>query len=279
MGNLSALGLPVLDAVQLQYDGGRFGTRIVCPDDFHRAAISRPVLFNDNDTILRLLARAPARQTNHQHGLVVSFPCESQAHLDKGLLCWKRRDLGNCEWWAPGLSPFKLLAMRQMLISALLLLAALAQAQDVKMTANPLQTLTFLEGSWEARTKGGPASAAGVYTFRFELDGNLLARHSDAVECKGPEDFNCNHKDLLHAYAEGQRLKAIYFDIERHVIRYEVTTPQPGVALFVSEAGAPGPQFRLIYERKGVVMAGKFQMRMAGQAEWKSYLEWSGGRR
>jgi hypothetical protein len=30
---------------------------------------------------------------------------------------------------------------------------------------------------------------------------------------------------------------------------------------------------------KGAIMAGKFQMQMPGQTDWKSYLEWSGGRK
>jgi hypothetical protein len=34
-----------------------------------------------------------------------------------------------------------------------------------------------------------------------------------------------------------------------------------------------------VYELKAAVMTGKFQMRMPGQSEWNSYLEWSGGKR
>jgi hypothetical protein len=41
----------------------------------------------------------------------------------------------------------------------------------------------------------------------------------------------------------------------------------------------PGPQFRLTYELKNSVLSGKFQMQMPGQSDWKSYLEWSGGKR
>jgi hypothetical protein len=49
-------------------------------------------------------------------------------------------------------------------------------------------------------------------------------------------------------------------------------------ALFVSEASASGSQFQLVYKLKDGVMSGKFQMRMPGQADWKSYLEWSGAK-
>ncbi len=48
--------------------------------------------------------------------------------------------------------------------------------------------------------------------------------------------------------------------------------------VFLSDASSNGPQFRLTYQRKDLTMYGKFQMRMPGQEEWQSYLEWSGPR-
>jgi hypothetical protein len=49
--------------------------------------------------------------------------------------------------------------------------------------------------------------------------------------------------------------------------------------MFISEASPSRPQFRLVYELKDAVMSGKLPMRMPGQAEWKSHLEWSGAKR
>ncbi len=141
------------------------------------------------------------------------------------------------------------------------------------------KALEFLIGTWEARTEGGSAGAsgAGTYSFQLELRGHVLARHSTSAGCKGPADFDCLHSDLLYVYAEGAGpWKAIYFDNEGHVIHYDVTTPNPNTAVFLSEGSTPGPRFRLVYERKGQTMAGKFQMQMPGQTEFKSYLEWSG---
>jgi hypothetical protein len=144
------------------------------------------------------------------------------------------------------------------------------------------QSLRFLIGAWEAKTQGGSAGAAGggAYTFQLELQGHILARHSSAAGCRGPADFNCEHGDLLYIYREspGQPLKAIYFDNEGHVIHYDVTIPTPETAVFLSPASEPGPQYRLVYELKGQVMQGKFQMRMPGQKQFVSYLEWSGKR-
>ena len=76
--------------------------------------------------------------------------------------------------------------------------------------------------------------------------------------------------------APGEPLKAIYFDNEGHVIHYNVSAPDATTAQFLSESSQRGPQFRLIYELKGSTMSGKFEMRMPGNADWKSYLEWSG---
>ncbi len=158
-------------------------------------------------------------------------------------------------------------------------LALLSAASLCAQPDNPaLKLLAFLEGTWEAKTQGGSASAVsdGTYTFRKELSGHILARHSSAAGCKGPADFNCDHHDLLYVYPDGPALKAIYFDNEGHVIQYTVSTPAPNSAIFLSDPSIPGPQFRLTYQLNGAVMSGKFQIRMPGQTEWKSYLEWSG---
>lgn len=174
-----------------------------------------------------------------------------------------------------------------MKISALLLpltLALPAAAQNALPPANdPWKSVAFLEGTWEAKTAGDSGvTAIGTYTFRLELGNHILARHSTSgAGCKGPAAFDCDHGDLLYLFqdAPGQPLKAIYFDNEGHVIHYDVTTPDAAVAVFLSDGTQPGPQFRLMYERKGASMSGKFQMRMPGQGEWKSYLEWSGAQR
>jgi hypothetical protein len=110
----------------------------------------------------------------------------------------------------------------------------------------------------------------------------VLARRSTSdVACKGPATFDCEHGDILYVYEEapGQPLKAIYFDNEGHVIHYDVTTPTATSVVFLSEPSHPGPRFRLTYELKDAQMLGKFQMQMPGQTEWKSYLEWSGGKK
>ncbi len=164
------------------------------------------------------------------------------------------------------------------ILPLLLTLSLHAQSEASK----PFDSLSFLEGTWDAKAQGKDGVAAiGTYTFQLELGNHILARHSTSTSCKGPATFDCEHGDLLYVYqdAPAQPLKAIYFDNEGHVLHYDVTTPTPTSVIFLSESSQPGPQFRLVYELKGQVMSGKFQMRMPGQEEWKSYLEWSGAKK
>lgn len=173
--------------------------------------------------------------------------------------------------------------MRWKLAVALLFSSYLGAQTRASAPADPLQGLQFLQGTWQAQTQGngsGPA-VSGTYVFRRELGGHVLARHSSSDACKGPADFDCDHHDLLYVYQDspGQPLKAIYFDNEGHVIHYDVLTPTPAQVMFLSDSSQPGPRFRLTYQLSNAVMSGKFQMQMPGQSEWKSYLEWSGGRK
>ena len=158
--------------------------------------------------------------------------------------------------------------------------ALILGAQISAQTADSWQPVNFLEGTWQAKT--GESSAAkviGTYTFAKELKGHVLARHGTVAGCTGPEAFDCEHADRLYIFEErpGQPLKAIYFDNEGHVIHYAVSTPDATTAVFLSEPG-PGPRFRLVYHLEHAVMSGKFQVQMPGQEDWKSYLEWSGGK-
>ena len=148
--------------------------------------------------------------------------------------------------------------------------------------ADPWAGLRFLLGSWEAKTTGGlaQAQASAGYSFRLELSDHVLARHSRSGACAAPDNFNCQHSDLLYIYpaGNGAALQAIYFDNEGHVIRYDVSTPKPGSAVFLSDPAQPGPQYRLNYELLDGVMSGKFELKLPGQADFTSYLEWSGKR-
>ena len=171
--------------------------------------------------------------------------------------------------------------MKPLSILLLCLATSLFSQAPAASQPDPFKSLAFLEGAWTAHGKGSTAAAVdATYSFRLELDKHILARHSRTSDCKAQAGFNCEHGDLLYVYedAPGKPLKAIYFDNEGHVIHYGVTTPAATTAVFLSEASQTGPQFRLTYELTGTVMSGKFQMHLPGQAEWRSYLEWTGSR-
>ena len=108
----------------------------------------------------------------------------------------------------------------------------------------PWKPLGFLIGTWEAKTQGGSSGAAGsgTYSFQLELRDRVLARHSTNSGCKGPADFDCEHGDLLYVYPDAKPMswKAIYFDNEGNVIHYDVSTPKPGAAVFLSSSSQPG---------------------------------------
>jgi hypothetical protein len=168
-------------------------------------------------------------------------------------------------------------------VATLLALALTQNHRALSAPTDPWKALAFLEGTWDAHAQAGSAGAqsSGTYTFKPELKNHVLVRRSDSAACKGPADFDCGHSDVLYVYqeAENQPLMAIYFDNEGHVIHYTVSTPDSSTAIFISDASPSRPQFRLVYELKASVMGGKFQMRMPGQAEWKSYLVWSGAKK
>jgi len=173
-------------------------------------------------------------------------------------------------------------------IVALLTTCGVAAQTQAKPSApagaktDPWVGLRFLLGSWEAKTTGGVAQAqtSASYAFRLELRDHVLARHSSIGSCNSPDDFDCRHSDLLYIYGAGNgpTLQAIYFDNEGHVIHYDVTVPKAGTAVFLSDPAQPGPQYRLSYALVEGMMTGKFELRVPGQADFMTYLEWSGKR-
>ena len=126
------------------------------------------------------------------------------------------------------------------------LLLALAPTILVAQAASPdpFAPVRFLQGVWQGTGTGAPGSAAGTFSFDFQLDGKALLRHNATVVTpgKGPA---AAHDDLMVIFPEGGALRALYLDNEGHVIHYTGTPLAKGIA-FLSEPG-PGPRFRLTY--------------------------------
>jgi hypothetical protein len=187
--------------------------------------------------------------------------------------------------------------MRRLVLLSLLAIALPLSAQSAAAPAaapapDPLAPLSFLLGTWVAATGTTGSSGGqvvGTYTFSRDLGGHALQRTGTVASCKGPQDFDCNHHDQLTIFpdanavaAHGASLLALYLDNEGHVIYYTITLPNPHTAVFLSQGPANGPKFKLIYHLEGsgpkAVMSGKFQGAAPGSDEYRSYLEWSGGR-
>jgi hypothetical protein len=111
--------------------------------------------------------------------------------------------------------------------------------------------LRFLIGEWATTSGGGAPGEAisGGFTFGLDLDGHILTRHSHSEYApKAGETEGVQHSDLLVVFPSAAGLRATYWDNEGHVIQYALTTAE-GRVTFESDAAAPGPRFKLVYEK------------------------------
>ncbi len=154
-----------------------------------------------------------------------------------------------------------------------------------------LESLSFLEGEWAAESRDGKTQL-GTYQWVRELDGHLLARHGGAAGCDAKAGPVCGHNDLLYVCQDspGAPLTAIFFDNKGHVIHYDISTRHEGsaadkgtrdYAVFLSDAAALGPRFRLVYERNTdtetgrTALSGRFETELPN-GQWRVYQEWFG---
>jgi hypothetical protein len=158
-------------------------------------------------------------------------------------------------------------------LCSLLLLTPALVAQAPSPQADAFGPVRFLEGEWTGEGDGQPGAAAGRACFRFELEGRVMVRRNRADLAASKGRPAARHEDLMTLFVEGGQLKAIYFDNEAHVIRYQVTPLQEGVA-FTSEPG-PGPRFRLSYLKKAeTLVTVRFEIASPGKPEaFSTYLE------
>lgn len=108
--------------------------------------------------------------------------------------------------------------------------------------------LNFLIGNWQGEGNGKPGEGKGFFSFRPDLRGNVLIRRGHTVIPAGKNNPASIHDDLMVIYKNeaGIPEKAIYFDNERHVINYLITSKDSSV-VFISEASGAAPRFRLTY--------------------------------
>jgi hypothetical protein len=119
--------------------------------------------------------------------------------------------------------------------------------------ATDWEAYQFLLGEWEGGHEGDPGQGHGRFSFKFELDKNILVRKSRTVFPDTPERAGYAHDDLLIIYTENiGATRAIYFDNEEHVIHYEVhVEPDQETITLASDPAPSTPQFRFTYKKTG----------------------------
>lgn len=115
------------------------------------------------------------------------------------------------------------------------------------------EKLNYLVGNWEGDASNTSNGGAGGFTFKYDLDKNILVRrgHSEDPSPKEPnEGSGFIHNDLMIIYRDstGKPNKAIYFDNESHVINYTITFPNGKEIVFTSDKISGTPRFRLTYK-------------------------------
>jgi hypothetical protein len=160
-----------------------------------------------------------------------------------------------------------------MVMLRLMACAALSVGLFAQESAGDWAKFDFLLGKWTgvAGEKDTPLGAGqGGFSFDADLNKKVIVRRNHAAYDKG-----ATHDDLMVIYAEGSAQRAIYFDSEGHVIRYNVAFRGKDSVVFESDGSQPGPKYRLSYWMEaGGVMKGKFEVAAPGTEEFKSYMSW-----
>ena len=164
----------------------------------------------------------------------------------------------------------------KLMLSAVLatVLPLAAQNPAGKAGDTAWKKLEFLLGKWTgmAGPKDTPLGAGqGGFSFESELDRKIVVRRNQATY-----DNGVRHEDLMVIYLDSpdDTPRAIYFDSEGHVIRYNLSFPEAKRVVFESDGSQPGPRYRLTYWQNGQALDGKFELAPPG-ASWQTYMSWT----
>ena len=167
--------------------------------------------------------------------------------------------------------------MRALVILGMVLSSVLtvrAQTAADKAGDAPWKKLEFLFGKWvgSAGEKDTPLGAGqGGFSFELELSRKIIVRRNHAGYASGVQ-----HDDLMVIYLDVPNAapRAIYFDSEGQIIRYNLTFPASDKVIFESDGSQPGPRYRLSYWLNGRALDGKFEVAPPG-SEYRTYLSWT----
>lgn len=164
-----------------------------------------------------------------------------------------------------------------LVLTALPLVAQVPSASPDQAAA--LAPLQFLLGTWDALDDS--EGTTGKATFETQLGERVMVRRSHTLtpaSARGPASF---HEDLMVISSDASgRLRADSWDNEGHVVRYAVSSPTPGTAVFVSDVVAGQPRYRLTYTAApNGNMKGELAMAPPGAPDgFKAYQAWEARR-
>lgn len=106
----------------------------------------------------------------------------------------------------------------------------------------------WLMGEWAGEGSGKPGEGGGTFSFRMDLDENILVRKSHSEYVASENKPAVIHDDLMIVYpdANGNPAHAMYFDNEGHTIKYQISCCGKTIAL-TSDKIQNVPVFRLTY--------------------------------
>jgi hypothetical protein len=114
--------------------------------------------------------------------------------------------------------------------------------------------LHFLLGEWIGEGGGGPGEGSGAFRFAPDLQGKVLVRTNYAEYPATAERPAFRHDDLMVVHTDPltDRLRAMFFDSEGHVIAYTVEESRdPLIVRFISDAIPGSPRYQLTYTTTG----------------------------
>jgi hypothetical protein len=111
------------------------------------------------------------------------------------------------------------------------------------------EKLNYLIGNWKGKGGGEPGKGEGYFSFKLDLDRNILVRTSHSEYPATKTKPAAIHDDLMIIYRDSTSHpnRAIYFDNEKHVINYSISHPSDKEIVFTSEKIPDMPVFRLTY--------------------------------
>jgi hypothetical protein len=154
-------------------------------------------------------------------------------------------------------------------LCVLLFTAAYLTGQTAK-PADRWAQLAFLIGEWTGEGGGGPGEGSGGFSFLPDQNGTILARKNRADYPASKDRPAFSHTDLMIVYKDDGKLRAIYFDVEDHVIHYDVEPSGDGKSVRFLSAN-----YRLTYTKTGTdTVAIKFDIAPPDQpGVFKTYID------